>query len=212
MRLTFVLTAGQYKTLTAAVTTAVTKLNVQCCKGLSVGIGVAGAVAVAVAVIEPPASDAFVPAAVAEPSPAPLVAAATTAIEAPMADAMPRLVTTVDGVIDQPELVKTTALEPAAPKNFAPRLLASGDGTPTALPVISSEAQTASAAPAGNFMPRLLTSGREDSRQRRERSVEAAAPSAAQPPSEPVVAEVAAVEAPATPDAAAAERSTTTPT
>ncbi len=112
---------------------------------------------------------------------------------------MPRLVASGDGDLesDAPQMVsESTPLTAAAPKNFAPRLIASGDGAPTSLPVLSASPQTASVAPVGNFMPRLIVSGREDSRARRERRPEpvASAPLVDAPAAETGVS-VAAIQA-----------------
>jgi hypothetical protein len=84
---------------------------------------------------------------------------------------MPRLVVSADGVVDAPQRLSDAPLAPSAPKDFTPRLLTSGDGTPTSLPVVSAaRASTTSSAPS-DFMPRLLTSGRDgSSRPRREAS------------------------------------------
>ena len=132
---------------------------------------------------------------VAEAAPAPVIVARAEEVSG---DRMPRLVASGDGDLeaDAPQVLsETTPLSPAAPKGFAPRLLASGDGTPTSLPVMSASPQTAAPVAAGNFMPRLITSGRDEhSRHRRERPVEAAAPieqAAAMPA---VVAALAAAE------------------
>ncbi len=88
---------------------------------------------------------------------------------------MPRLLASGDGDLeaDAPQMVsENSPLTASAPKGFAPRLIASGDGAPTSLPVVSASPQTAPAAAPGSLMPRLIISGREDSRARRERYVE----------------------------------------
>ncbi|MES2884141.1 MAG: Rne/Rng family ribonuclease [Pseudomonadota bacterium] len=119
--------------------------------------------------------------AVPAPVPVPVIVARAEEVSG---ERMPRLVVSGDGDLDAdaPQLVsESTPLTAVAPKNFAPRLIASGDGAPTSLPVMSASPQTAPAAPAGNFMPRLIVSGREDSRARRERPA-AAAPLAVDAP------------------------------
>ena len=143
----------------------------------------------------------------AEPTtPAPVIVARAEEVSG---DRMPRLVASGDGDLeaDAPQVLsETTPLSPAAPKGFAPRLLASGDGTPTSLPVMSASPQTAAPVAAGNFMPRLITSGRDEhSRHRRERPVEAAAP-AEQPNTLPAVAAAEVMPESAPETTAAVER------
>ncbi|MES2683220.1 MAG: Rne/Rng family ribonuclease [Pseudomonadota bacterium] len=127
------------------------------------------------------------------PAAAPSEAAAPAPVAVPVivaraeevtGERMPRLVVSGDGDLDAdaPQIISDNTpltASSVAPKGFAPRLLASGDGAPTSLPVMSASPQTAAPAAAGNFMPRLITSGREDSRARRERPAPAPAPLAA---------------------------------
>ena len=102
---------------------------------------------------------------VATPPAAPVVVARATEVGG---EYMPRLVTSADGVVDAPQRIESSPLTPSAPKDFTPRLLASGDGAPTSLPVVGAPSPGTAAAPVGDFMPRLIVSGREESRSRRE--------------------------------------------
>ena len=144
----------------------------------------------------------------ATPAPTPVAVPVIVArAEEVSGDRMPRLVASGDGDLDAdaPQILsESSPLTAVAPKNFAPRLLASGDGAPTSLPVMSASPQTAPTAPAGNFMPRLIVSGREDSRARRERPapapVEAAMPVVSATVVETAVAEPAAPKSATTPD------------
>ena len=114
----------------------------------------------------------------AAPAPTPVAVPVIVArAEEVTGERMPRLIASGDGDLDAdaPQILsENSPLTATAPKNFAPRLIASGDGAPTSLPVMSASPQTAPTAAAGNFMPRLIVSGREDSRARRERPAPAA--------------------------------------
>jgi len=105
----------------------------------------------------------------AQPAPVAVIVARAEEVSG---DRMPRLVVSGDGDLDAdaPQIISESApLATAAPKSFSPRLITTGDGAPTTLPVIAAAPQAAVSEAPSNFMPRLIVSGREDSRARRER-------------------------------------------